>query len=111
MSDPRLRFRVWIGGSMVDETWIDCSVPANQLGRDYARVQRRHYELAVQCACEGRSFQTEIFDPDGALEPTGFRFTEPHEGKVFAAVGDNPPEELDQAALLVSIQQAAENVI
>jgi hypothetical protein len=60
--DPRLRFRVYIGGRLVDETWVDCSAPGAGAVAD--AVQARHEALAADADHEGVPWVIEVYDPE-----------------------------------------------
>lgn len=56
-----LRFRVWIDGTLADETVIDTGEPnAKRLA---GRASSRHQVLAAEAERDGRRWLIEIYDP------------------------------------------------
>ena len=59
--DPRLRFRVFIDGELVDETWVN--VCTFERLDTIEQVWARHHRLIAQAQTEGKRWLIEIHDP------------------------------------------------
>lgn len=63
--DPRLRLRLFVGGQLADETWIDADAPdANDL---ITAVMRLHQEAAEAAQAAGTPWMIEAFDPEAPV--------------------------------------------
>jgi hypothetical protein len=67
--DPRglLRFRLFIGGYLIDQTWA--SSPAQAEG-----IQARHEQLTIAAERGGALWLIEVFDPDVPEDAAYLRF-------------------------------------
>ena len=62
MSDPRLRFRVFIDGELTAEAWLDCSAEDAEAQLDSFKAKHaRLTEWAREC---GLPWTVEVYDPD-----------------------------------------------
>jgi len=79
--DSRLRFRMWIAGEMVDETWVDASNP------DYRShtqaIGQRHRDAAEFATARDLPWLVEWWDPEtdgyGRIGTDGDGMVEPRE--------------------------------
>ena len=69
--DPRLRFRVWIGGRLVDEQWIDV-LAISQAG--LAQMQFAHVAHVDRANVADEPWMIEIYDPEEPDDRAYFRF-------------------------------------
>lgn len=78
MADSRLRFRVYIGGELADEHWLDALAPgaAGQM----AAVRARHLALTEDAAEAGEPWLVEVFDPGEAGDRAYIRLGTDTEG-------------------------------
>ena len=76
--DPRLRFRLWIDGELLDEVWID----SNDADADEqaTAVQKRHEQLAAEADGYGYPWLIEVYDPAEPSETAYVRFGTDREG-------------------------------
>lgn len=59
--DPRLRFRIWIDGELIDEVWFDSSNPdTEQLASAAGERNSAHTQQADR---ESRRWLVEMYDP------------------------------------------------
>lgn len=70
--DPRLRFRLWVDGELVDETWIDASSPDRDQLVD--AMGRRHKALTDSADEGGRRWLAEVHDPAAPEAEASVRF-------------------------------------
>lgn len=59
--DPRLRFRVYVDGVLVEEVWLDAENDA-----DHERVlaiRERHKAMADQADADGKHWMVEVYEP------------------------------------------------
>jgi hypothetical protein len=68
-SDPRglLRFRLFIGGYLIDQAWAQSPAQAEGIGA-------RHEQLAVAAERGGAVWLIEVFDPDEPADAAYLRF-------------------------------------
>lgn len=59
--DPRLRFRVWVGGQLVADEWIDVTQPGAQAEAN--RVQAAHATMTAAAHERGEVWLCEVYDP------------------------------------------------
>lgn len=59
--DPRLRFRVWIAGRLVEQVWIDATNP--DAASHSEAVQARHAALVAEAERCDQPWLIEIYDP------------------------------------------------
>ena len=69
MTDPRLRFRLYLAGQLTDETWID--VGATDADATADATSARHRAAADAAESEGFTWMIEVFDP-AAPPGTGY---------------------------------------
>lgn len=62
MSDPRMRFRVWVAAQLVDETWVDSSNP--DADRLMANVLARHAQIVEAASRTDQLWLVEAYDPE-----------------------------------------------
>lgn len=60
-ADPRLRFRMWVDGRLVDEMWVDAGNPDAERITDAARD--RHQAMAARADRDDLVWLVEVFDP------------------------------------------------
>jgi hypothetical protein len=61
VSDARLRFRVYLGGELADEVWIDAADPGS---RDQATMTAiMQADICQRAALDGVPWLLEVFDP------------------------------------------------
>lgn len=72
MTDPRLRFRVYVAGQLAVETWIDC-LDADRSEQAEAAAEL-HAAVTNAAAAGGKLWMTEIYDPDAPLDQAYLRF-------------------------------------
>lgn len=59
--DPRLRFRLYLGGRLAAEHWLDATNPDHL---DHTDTLRRHHKQATDRAdADGTPWLIEIYDP------------------------------------------------
>lgn len=78
--DPRMRFRLWIAGQLVDETWVDASNPDAE--RIIHALRQRHIDLANEATAEDRPWLAEYYDPAKPEHEAYVRFGDDAEGMV-----------------------------
>lgn len=59
--DPRLRFRLWINGTLVDEAVLDTSEPDAEEHVD--KIRARHEAIADAADQDGHRWLVEVYDP------------------------------------------------
>ena len=59
--DPRLRFRLFVGGQLIDQVWLNADNPADHDRID--EVRDRHDALSVQADADGLPWMVEVYDP------------------------------------------------
>lgn len=59
--DPRLRFRVWVDGELVDETWLDATNP--DADEHFAAMTGRHEALVQAADLIDSVWLVEWYDP------------------------------------------------
>jgi len=62
LGDPRLRFRIWVDATLVDEAWIDVTDPDAE--RQAIAIRNRHAAIAELAEGEGWLWLIETWDPD-----------------------------------------------
>lgn len=80
MSDPRLRFRIWIDATLWLEHWLDTSNPDAEQIVDDMRAQ--HEQIANQADERGSAWLIEVYDPDQPEEHAYVRFGTDRRGMV-----------------------------
>ena len=70
--DPRLRLRLYLDGTVVDQVWIDSTSPTAQQQID--STQRRQAALAEQADARGQVWMAEVFDPAAPEDNAYLRF-------------------------------------
>lgn len=60
-TDPRLRFRIYIAGRLVEECWLDVLNPDRNEIVD--RMRDRHEQMVQVAEREGKLWMIETFDP------------------------------------------------
>jgi hypothetical protein len=83
MTDPRLRFRVFVDGQLAAQTWIDCSAPNAQRQMDTAKAM--HLEIVNRAVAAGKVWLTEVYDPELPDEEAYTRFGTDRNGMVLPA--------------------------
>jgi hypothetical protein len=63
--DPRMRFRMWVGGELRAEEWLTIDDPDADAKADAIRTQ--HMQLAVAAHLAGIPWLCEVWDPAGNL--------------------------------------------
>lgn len=72
MTDPRLRFRIYVDGQLAAETWLDClDADASELAGFAAEI---HAEITNAADRAGRKWLTEVYDPDQPEDRAYLRF-------------------------------------
>jgi hypothetical protein len=66
---PMLRARMYVGGELRDEQWLDVSDPGHEEATD--ELLRRHLDLAERSTAAGLSWLLEMYDPG---LPAGLRY-------------------------------------
>jgi hypothetical protein len=70
--DPRLRFRIWIGGKLVSEEWLDTSdTNATRLA---STIQAKQAEIVTKAAETGSVWLAEVYDPAAPRSKAYLRF-------------------------------------
>jgi hypothetical protein len=89
-----MRFRLWVGGELADEVWIDSTNPdADAL---MARFGTRQGKSAAEAAAAGRRWLVEVYDPALPEDHAYLRFgTDDHGMRDPVAV---QPGDLERAA-------------
>lgn len=60
--DPRLRLRLYVEGTLMDEVWIeDATRPAAEA--EARAITERHLQLALDAEAHGLRWQVETWDP------------------------------------------------
>ena len=59
--DPRMRFRVWVDGMLVGETWVDARDADAEA--QAARISEHHLSIAQLADAVGSLWLVEVFDP------------------------------------------------
>jgi hypothetical protein len=114
--DPRLRFRVYVEGDVLDEQWLDASNPDSE--RQMDGLLSRHAE-AVECAeAAGFRWQVEIYDPAKSDDIAYTRYgtdldgmANPHRVKKWERIvsGDIPNPGSDEAILAGCVCPVVDN--
>ena len=90
--DPRLRFRLWIDGELLDEAWIDSNdADADEQG---TAVQRRHEQLAAEAEGYGYPWLIEVYDPAQPPDQAYIRFGTDRDGMTEPAELRDAPRAL-----------------
>jgi hypothetical protein len=72
MSDPRLRFRMWVGGHLVCDGWVDTSQPGAQQQVD--TIQAGQLERAEAASAAGARWLIEVYNPEAPEDQAYLRF-------------------------------------
>lgn len=59
--DPRMRFRCWVAGELVDESWVDATNP--EAPAHFERIQGRHRMFVEQADRDELPWLVEVYDP------------------------------------------------
>lgn len=62
MSDPRLRFRIFVAGQLAVETWLDCSALNAQ--HQINTIRGLHAAIVSRAEAAGDKWLAEVWDPD-----------------------------------------------
>ena len=65
--DGRLRFRVWVAGTLVREDWAGAPY-------EMALIAGEHERIAREASEKGKGFTVEVYDPDKPEEEAYLRF-------------------------------------
>lgn len=81
--DSRLRFRLFLGGELFDETWIDAA-NATEADRVVTATRSMHAEATVEAERAGMLWLIEVYDPSAHPAIAFLRF-----GTDLAGMGDS----------------------
>jgi hypothetical protein len=70
--DPRLRFRFYLAGVVVDQEWVDATQPGAQQRVD--AIQRRHAGAGDRANARGQLWLAEVYDPAAPPDHAYIRF-------------------------------------
>ena len=79
-NDPRIRFRLYVAGELVDEVWFDVSNPDVDALADRARD--RHTAMALEADAAGQLWMVEIYNPAASAESAYMRFGTDADGMI-----------------------------
>ena len=105
--DPRLRFRIWIGGRLTVEQWVDVfelTVPM------LAQMQADHVAAVDRANAAGLAWMIEVYDPAEPDQVAYFRFGTDRDAMVQPEpVSD--PDDLAKAILPMRLAEGADLLI
>lgn len=78
--DPRLRFRIWIEGKLIDEAWI--SVEEAGAEHQFAAIMGGHMALVETATNHGSMWLIECYDPAKPRDEAYLRIGSDTEGMV-----------------------------
>lgn len=69
--DPRIRFRVWVSGALIEDVWLDSTNPDSE--EIFEAMQERHVAITNLADGEGKPWMVEVFDPAQPAETAYWR--------------------------------------